>query len=216
MMRVMFGVLCVAMWSGVAVAQHVSNFDACVSEATQKHADSTMESYTSYRCDGATAQKLAVRPDECSSDVKPSRIERKSRQLGDGLYLRTTWRTRLCAGMCEVRFYDDSRDTSYRCEVRRHSDQTREAQNEDPPSRRYRQYSDPYEYPPRRRVWRPVRRYDDSEYYRRRSLGEGDARRMDEWIYRGEWHRVYPREDREEYRDLYRDDWHDYRRDDPY
>jgi hypothetical protein len=214
MMRVIFCVLCVATWSGVAGAQHVSNFDACVSEATQKHADSTMDNYSSYRCDGATAQKLAVRPDECSSDVKPGRIERKSKQLGNGLYLRTVWRTRTCAGMCEIRFYDDSKDPSYRCEVRRHNGETREAQNDDPPARRYRRYPYPYYYPTPQRTWRPVRRYDDAPGYdRRQRLDEEDARRMDRWIYRGEWYRVYPREDRDQYRDVHRDDRDDYRRD---
>jgi len=206
MMRMIFCVLCVAMWSGIAGAQqHVSNFDACVSEATQKHADSTMDNYSSYRCDGATAQKLAVKPDACSSDVKPSRVERKSRQLSNGLYLRIIWRTRLCAAMCEIRFYDDARETSYRCEVRRHNGETREAQNDDQP-RRYRRDPYPYDAPPPQRTFRPVRGYGDQEYYRRRRLDEEDAREMDRWIYRGEWYQVYPRMNRDEYRDGYRDD----------
>jgi hypothetical protein len=212
MIRVIFCVLCVALWSGIACAQHVSNFDACVSEASQKHADSTLDNYSSYRCDGATAQKLAVRPDACSSDdIKPSRIERKSKQLGNGLYLRMVWRTRLCAGMCEIQIYNDSRDTSYRCEVRRHSGESREARNDDPPPRRYRRSPYPYDDPPPRQTWRPVRRYHDPEYDRRWRLDEEDARRMDRWIYRGEWHRVYPREDRDEYRDVHHEERGDYR-----
>jgi hypothetical protein len=200
---------------GIAGAQqYVSNFEACVSEATQKHADSTMDNYSSYRCDGATAQKLAVKPDACSSDVKPGRIERKSRQLSNGLYLRMVWRTRLCAGMCEIRLYDDARDTSYRCEVRRHRAETREAQNDDPPPRRYRRNPYPYDDPPPQQTRRPVRGYDDPEYYRRRRLDEEDARQMDRWIYRGERYQVSPRVNRDEYRDGYRDDRDDYRRDD--
>jgi hypothetical protein len=220
-MRMIFCILCVAMGSGIAGAQqYVSNFDACVSEATQKHADATMDNYSSYSCDGATAQKLAVKPDACSSDVKPTRIERKSRQLSNGLYLRMVWRTRKCAGMCEIRFYDDSRDgdskdlvPSYRCEVRRHNRETREAQSDDPPPRRYRR-AYPYDFPPPRRTWRPVRDYDDPEWYGRRRLDEEDARHR--WIYRGEWYQVYPRVYRDEYRDVYRDDRGDYRGDDRY
>src|SRR5262245_38708221 len=120
LMRTILCVLCVAMCSGIASAQeHVSNFDACVSEARQRHTDSVTETYFSYKCDGATAQRLAARPDQCAADVRPSRnrIERTSRQMDDGLYLRMIWRTSVCAGMCETRFYNDARRTGYLCEV---------------------------------------------------------------------------------------------------
>jgi hypothetical protein len=122
-MRTVLCILCVAMCSRIAVAQEgVSNFDACVSEAKQRHTDATMEAYFSYKCDGVIAQRLAARPDQCGADVRPSRtrIQRSSRQLEDGLYLRMIWRTGVCAGMCETRFYSDARETRYLCEVRRH------------------------------------------------------------------------------------------------
>jgi hypothetical protein len=213
MMRTMFCVLCLAMWSATVSAQSVSNFDACVSDSQQKHTDSTMENYTSWKCDGATAQRLAVRPDQCSADVRPSRIERKSRQLEDGLYLRMIWRTQVCAGMCEIRFYNDSRDPSYLCEVRRHTGESMAAQNDDRPPPRYRRY--PGEYPPERRwVWRD---YDEPGPYRRRIREpEEDVRRRERRIYvEPEWYRIYPRDDRDEYRDAYRYDYRDdYRRDD--
>jgi hypothetical protein len=205
------------MWSGAVSAQYASNFDACVGDAQQKRTESTMDNYVSWKCDGATAQRLAARPDACASDVRPTRIDRKQRQLGDGLYLRMTWSTRVCAGMCEIRFYDsDSRDTSYLCEVRRHTGETRPARYDDqPPQRYYRRYPGDY-YPPERRVWRRVRGYDEPEPYRRR------LREPDEDSWRGRWidveppawRRVYPRE---EFRDVYRDDdRYGYRRDDRY
>jgi epoxyqueuosine reductase QueG len=63
-MRTVLCVLCVAMCSGTAIAQEgVSNFDACVSEAKQRHTDAIMETYFSYKCDGVVAQRLAARPD---------------------------------------------------------------------------------------------------------------------------------------------------------
>jgi hypothetical protein len=107
----------------MAMAQEgASNFDACVSEAKQRHTDAIMETYFSYKCDGVIAQRLAARPDQCGADVRPSRsrIQRSSRQLEDGLYLRMIWRTGVCAGMCETRIYSDARETRYLCEVRRH------------------------------------------------------------------------------------------------
>jgi hypothetical protein len=144
------------------------------------------------------------------------RIERKSRQLDDGLYLRMTWSTRACAGMCEIRFYNDSKATNYLCEVRRHTGESRRADYDDRPPPRYnRRYPD---YPPPRR-W--VRRdYDEPAPYRRR-LREPDeeVRRVERWI------RVDPEPYREysrprDYRDDdYRDDYYrrdyrdDYRRD---
>jgi hypothetical protein len=196
------------MWSGIASAQYVSNFDACVSDAREKHTDATMEDYTSFKCDGAVAQRLASRPDECSSDVRPSagRIERRSRQLDDGLYLRMTWSTRACAGRCEIRFYNDSRDPNYLCEVRRHTSDSRRSDDDDRPppryNRRYRDYP-----PPRRWVWRD----DDEPPVRYRQLREPEeVRRVERWIYaEPERYREYPR-------DYYRGDYYnyyDYRRD---
>jgi hypothetical protein len=228
-MRMMFCVLCLAMWSGVAStqvanAQYVSNFDACVNDARQKRTDSTMENYTSFKCDGVTAQKLAARPDECSADVRPSanRIERRSRQLGDGLYLRMIWRTQVCAGMCEIRFYNDSRDPSYLCEVRRHIGESRlgESRRPDdddrPPPRYNRRYPD---YPPPRRwVWRE---YDEPAPYRPRLREpEEEVRRVERWIrVEPDRYRAYPREyrDDDDRDDYYRRDYRDdYRRGYPY
>jgi hypothetical protein len=208
-MRIMLCILCLAMWSGIASAQYVSNFDACVSDAQQKHTDSTMDNYTSWKCDGATAQRLAARPDQCSADVRPSRTERKSRQLEDGLYLRIIWRTQVCAGMCEIRFYNDSRDPSYLCEVRRHIGDSRSVQYDDRPTPRYRRY--PGEYPQGRSVWRPVREYDEPGPYRRRIREpEEEVRRRERWIYiEPQWHR-----ERDYRADDYRDDY--YRQDYPY
>lgn len=122
-MRTIFCVLCVAICSGTSSAQeYLSNFDACVSEARRRHTDSVTETYFSYKCDGIAARRLAARPDQCTTDVRPSRnrIERTVRQMDDGLYLRTIWRTGVCAGMCETRRYNDARAASYLCEVRRH------------------------------------------------------------------------------------------------
>jgi hypothetical protein len=221
MMRLAFCVLCLVMWSGTVSAQSGSNFDACVSDAQEKHTDSTMDNYTSWKCDGAKAQKLAVRPDSCSADARPIRIDRKTRQLEDGLYLRMTWSTRMCAGMCEIRFYnDDSKQTSYLCDVRRRTADSRPVQNDDrPPPRFARRYPDEY-YPPRRvRRQAREREYDEPgpPYYRRRVWepdedGPPRGRRGSyagrDW--RQDWIRVYPREsDRDDYRD-------DYRRDDRY
>jgi len=198
------------MCSGIANAQeHLSNFDTCVSEAKQKHTDSTMDTYTSYKCDGATARKLAARPDECAAGIKPplNRIERKSRQLEDGLYLRMTWRTELCAGMCETRFYNDSRDTVYLCEVHRHSD-GRVAQSNDrgPRNTDYRRYENEYRSG-RRWDSRPVRSYKPPGSYRRRMLEtEEEARRIERWFdSEPEWHPEYPYPS--DYSDDYRRDY---------
>jgi hypothetical protein len=123
-----FCMLCLAIGSGIASAQDpgaqesASSFEACVSEARQKHTDAATPTYLSFKCEGATAQKLAARPDQCFADGRPllRNIERRSRQLNDGLYLRIIWRTEVCAGLCETRVYNDTRETSYSCEVRRH------------------------------------------------------------------------------------------------
>jgi hypothetical protein len=211
MMRLMFCVLCLVMWSGTVSAQSGSNFDACVNDAQEKHTDSTMDNYTSWKCDGAKAQKLAVRPDSCSADARPTRIDRKTRQLEDGLYLRMTWSTRACAGMCEIRFYnDESKQTSYLCDVRRRTAESRPVSDDDRrPPRYYRRYPGEY-YPPERRFSRPVREYDEPPPRRRRVREpDEDVRGRGRWIYdeppdwRREWRRVYPRD---EYRNVYRDD----------
>lgn len=225
-MRLMFCVLCVAIWPGVAAAQ-TSNFDACIADAKKNHTDSTMENYTSFKCDGATAQKLAVRPDACSSDVRPGRIERRSRQLENGLYMRMIWRTQACAGMCEIRFYDDAREASYLCEVRMHTGESGAPQNDDRPPPRYgRRYPYPYEYRPEpERRWRRDY-YDEPPPYRRRIREPyNEVRRWDRWIYiepqwrrerdyRGDYDRDAPyRQDRDYRYDDYRprDDRPDYR-----
>jgi hypothetical protein len=178
-----FFLLCMATCSGMAGAQEpLSNFEACVAEARDRHTDSAMENYLSFKCDGPSAQRLAARPDQCAADVRPSlrNVERRERQLDDGLYLRIIWRTSVCAGMCETRLYNDSRDTNYLCEVRRHLEE-RALRNygppprnagydpryadDDPPSRPT--YSGPaprrYEPPPRYYVSRP--RVTERWYY---------------------------------------------------
>jgi hypothetical protein len=124
-MRITFCVLCVATGSGIASAQDqqsASYFQQCINEAVQQHSHAAMPTFLSFKCAGATAQKLATRPDQCDSDAMPSlrNIERRSRRLEDGLYLRVVWRTEVCAGLCETRVYNDTRETSYSCEVRRH------------------------------------------------------------------------------------------------
>jgi hypothetical protein len=169
-MRMAFCVLCMAMFSGLAGAQEpLSNFEACVSEARQRRTDSAMENYLSFKCDGVAAQRLAARPDQCAADVRPSlrNVERRSRQLDDGLYLRIIWRTDVCAGMCETRFYTDARDTSYLCEVRRHLE-ARGPLDGGPPLRNP-GYSrrDAYDYPPAPR-WTDApapRSYEQPRYY---------------------------------------------------
>jgi hypothetical protein len=208
-MRLMLCVLCLAIWPGIAGAQPVSNFEACVSDAREKHAESTMENYASFKCEGAAAQKLSARPDECSSDVKPSasRIERRSKQLDDGLYLRVTWSTRACAGMCEIRLYNDSRDPNYLCEVRRRTAESRRRDDDDRPPPRYNRRDYPDSPPPRRWGWRPPREYGEPAPYRRPPPEpQEEVRRVERWIY------VEPERYREYPRDYYRDD--DYRDDD--
>jgi hypothetical protein len=184
-MRAILCILCVAMCSGIAVAQEgVSNFDACVSEAKQRHTDAIMETYFSYKCDGIVAQRLAARPDQCGADVMPSRsrIERSSRQLEDGLYLRMIWRTGVCAGMCETRFYSDDRATRYLCEVRRHI-VGRGVPDGGP--RRYprdRRYLD--EYPQRGSVDRGPTSYERMARYLGRLWATGtDPRGTGRWVY---------------------------------
>ena len=220
-MRMLFCVLCLAMCSGIANAQQqLTNFDTCVSEAQQRHADSTMENYLSFKCDGITAQKLAARPDQCNDDAKPSlrNIERKFRQLADGLYLRMIWRTHVCAGMCETRIYNDGRDTNYLCEVRRHIE-GRVVRDDPPRDAGYGGYV--HGYPSRRWTYRPVSGSDQPGFYtdyafRRRMPETDEDLRRGRWISGGpDWYEVYehpsasyPDNDR---RDDYRRD--DYRRD---
>lgn len=99
-----------------------SNFDTCVTEATQHHTDRMVkDTYYYYECEGPTAEKLAARPDECGSDVRPSpgEVKRWWDQLEDGLYLRVKWGTGRCAGLCQTRLYTDARKTTHRCELHR-------------------------------------------------------------------------------------------------
>lgn len=169
-MRKAFYVLCLATCSGIAGAQEPppSNFEACVSEARQRHADSAMETYLSFKCEGAAAQRLAARPDQCFGDVKPAlrSVERRSRQLGDGLYMRIVWRTDVCAGMCETRFYTDARETSYLCEVRRHLEARAPLPPRNPDYDRRYTADDPPASPPTRGIYGPAARpYDEPRYY---------------------------------------------------
>ncbi len=223
-MRIAFCVLCMAMFSGIAGAQApLSNFDACVAEARQSHRDSAMENYFSFKCDGAKAERLASRPDQCSGDVRPSlrNVERRSRQLDDGLYLRIIWRTDACAGMCETRFYTDGRETNYLCEVRRHRE-ARVRQNYGRPPRNPDYYRpDADEYPPLpvpRWTYGPASRSDEQPRYY-----ISGPRATERWYYvEPGWYREYRSSDRadgdrrgNDYRrdDDRRDDdrWDDYR-----
>jgi hypothetical protein len=211
--------------SGIAGAQEsLSNFEACVAEGKQRHTDAAMENYLSYKCDGAAAQRLAARPDQCVADVKPSlrNVERRSRQLNDGLYQRIIWRTDACAGMCETRFYTDARDTSYLCEVRRHLE-ARIPQNGPQPLRNtgyYRRYVEDYPPPPRYTYGPAARTYEQPRYYvvRPRTAERWyyiEPGRYVEYRYPGDYADDDRREDyrRDDYRtDGYRGD--DYRRDD--
>jgi hypothetical protein len=214
-MRIAFYVLCMAMCSGIAGAQApLSNFEACVAEARQGRTDSAMQNYLSFKCGGPTAERLAARPDQCAGDVRPKirNVERRSRQLDDGLYLRIVWRTDVCAGMCETRFYTDARETNYLCEVRRHLE-SRFRQNYGW-SLRNADYDRPYadEYPrppPPRWTYGPAARsYEQPRHYVSR------PRVTERWYYvEPDWNRQYrPSDYADDRRDDYRRD--DYRRDD--
>ncbi len=115
-----FGVLCLILYPAIASA---TNFDVCVNEAKTNHNDTAGDGFTSYKCEGATAEKLSARPDECTGGAKPSlrSLARKSRQLDDGLYSSMSWTAGKCVGSCEMRSYD-SQNTTYLCEVRVYSD----------------------------------------------------------------------------------------------
>jgi hypothetical protein len=227
-----------AMCSGIASAQeqHVSNFEGCVTQAKEKRGETTTEIYSSWKCDGATAQRLAARPDQCSADVKPSlrNVERRTRQLDDGFYTRVVWATDLCAGQCEMRSYNDARETSYLCEVRRHAD-VRPPRYGGPPlrntyNRRYRddyppgRYGDDYRPGPaqRRDYYGPaLRGYEPPPPYvlRRRPEPERESRMTERWVYvTPGWHLEYRYDDYpdDRRRDNYRDDDRrdDYRRED--
>lgn len=215
-MRMPFYLLCMAMCSGVAGAQEpqpLSNFETCVAEAMQNHTHSVMENYLSFKCDGATAQRLAARPDQCADDVRPPRrnVEHRARQLDDGLYLRIIWRTNVCAGMCETKLYGDPRDTNYLCEVRRHFE-ARAPRNDGPPPRSAdysRRYADDDPPPPPVLTYEPApRRYEPPRY-------DVFRPRVTERYYvepgRYREYRWYPGDDR---RDDYRGDDYYYRRGD--
>jgi hypothetical protein len=219
-----------AMCSGIACAQeqHVSNFEACVGEAKEK---STMENYSSWKCEGATAQRLAARPDQCPGDVKPllRNVERRTRQLDDGLYLRIIWRTNECAGQCETRIYNYARDTAYMCEVRRHAE-GRIPRYDGPPLRptylrRYGddRYGDEYRPAPARRwgYYGPATRsYEQPEpNFRRRLEPEREARVIERRYIMPGWRLEYqyPDDDRDDRRDYKRrDDFRDEERRDGY
>jgi hypothetical protein len=120
-----FLTMCLLLCPAIASA---TNFDVCVNEAKTNHNDTTAEGYTSYKCEGTTAEKLLARPDECESGTKPSlhSLVRKSRQLDDGLWSSLSWTAGKCVGTCQTRSYD-SRDTTYLCEIRVYSDEGRPA-----------------------------------------------------------------------------------------
>lgn len=125
-MNRIFWVLCLTLYPAIASA---TNFDVCVSEAKANHTDTTADGYTSYKCEGTTAEKLSARPDECTGGAKPplGRLIRKTNQLDDGFSSKLSWTTQKCGGSCEMRSYD-SKDTTYLCEVRVYSDDGRPAE----------------------------------------------------------------------------------------
>jgi hypothetical protein len=112
--------LCLMLCPAIANA---TNFEVCVNEAKTNHNDTTAEGYTSYKCEGTTAEKLLARPDECPGGAKPSlrSLARKSRQFDDGLWSSLSWTAGKCVGSCETRSYD-SKDPTYLCEVRVYDD----------------------------------------------------------------------------------------------
>ena len=124
-MRTILCILCVVVHGGIGRAQEdrndrlSSNFDACVNEARQNHTERVTDTYYSYQCEGATAERLAARPDQCGDGAKPSQSQLKSslQQVEDGLYLRMKWRTGMCAGLCEARLYADDREATHKCEL---------------------------------------------------------------------------------------------------
>lgn len=125
-MNRLFWVLCLALYPAIACA---TNFDVCVNEAKANHNDTAADGFTSYKCEGTTAEKLSARPDECTGGAKPplGRLIRKSNQLDDGFYSKLSWTAGKCGGSCEMRSYD-SQDTTYLCEVLVYSDDARPAE----------------------------------------------------------------------------------------
>jgi hypothetical protein len=110
------GTLCLVLYPAVAGA---TNFDACVTDAKTSHNETAGTGYSSYKCEGTTAEKLSARPDECGGGQKPplSSLVRKKQQFDDGLWSQLSWRAGKCSGSCEMRSYD-SKDTHYQCEVK--------------------------------------------------------------------------------------------------
>jgi hypothetical protein len=116
-------IVCFTLYPAVASA---ANFDLCVNEAKTNHSDTAAAGYTSYKCEGTTAEKLAARPDECAGGPKPSlrNLTRKSQQMDDGLYTVLSWTAGKCSGSCKTRSYD-TKDTNYLCELRIYGDDSR-------------------------------------------------------------------------------------------
>src|SRR5262249_47573867 len=113
-----FWALCLTLYP---VAVGATNFEACINEATQNSSATIADGYTSYKCEGVTAERLSARPDECPGGTKPALrslgLARTSRQLEDGLNMSLTWAVGQCTGSCDMQA-NNSRDTTYHCEVR--------------------------------------------------------------------------------------------------
>lgn len=133
-MKTIFWVLCLSLYPAIAAA---TNFDVCVNEAKANHNDTTVDNYTSYKCEGSTAEKLAARPDECPGGQKPSdrSLSRKTKPLPDGLYSSLRWRAGKCEGMCES-VSSNSKDTTYTCTLKIFSDGSGTAENAPPDNSR--------------------------------------------------------------------------------
>jgi hypothetical protein len=124
-MNKIFPILCFVLCPAIANA---TNFEVCVNEANTNQHAMPAEGYTSFKCEGTTAEKLLARPDECPGGTKPSlrSLIRKSKQFDDGFWSSVSWTAGKCVGSCETRSYD-SKDTTYLCEVRVYGDDSRPA-----------------------------------------------------------------------------------------
>jgi len=127
-MRTVLSLLWTALFLEAAIvdarpAAFSSNFDACVLWAKEHIADANVikdSSYSAYKCEGATAERLFVVPDACFGDskLKSDNISIARRQ-DDGTYIRVSWEsdTSKCGGQCDVRLSVVDDKLNYSCQV---------------------------------------------------------------------------------------------------